>query len=156
MTHAIEAEGLEKTFVNQRHLHDLILRPWRRAKRTHALRGIDLAVRRGEILGLLGPNGAGKTTLIKIFCCLVLPDNGRAMIEGIETVHEQRVKPRIGFVNSDERSFYWRLSGRQNLRFFARAVSCLPHTQPLSSARRRSPTTSPRWAQCPHTTMRLP
>jgi ABC-2 type transport system ATP-binding protein len=84
------------------------------------LRGVDLTVGTGEIFSLLGPNGAGKTTLLKILCCLILPDAGRALVGGTETVHENRVKARIGLVHSDERSFYWRLSARENLRFFAR------------------------------------
>jgi ABC-2 type transport system ATP-binding protein len=85
-----------------------------------ALRGVDLRVRPGAICGLLGPNGAGKTTLLKILSCLVLPDRGVALIAGDSTRHERRVKARIGLVHSDERSFYWRLSARENLRFFAR------------------------------------
>ena len=116
----IEVAGLKKTFVNRRGLRDLVLRPFQPAKRTHALRGVDLEVRRGEIFGLLGPNGAGKTTLLKILSCLVLPDAGRATIDGIDVECERDVKRRIGLVNADERSFYWRLTARQNLRFFAR------------------------------------
>jgi ABC-2 type transport system ATP-binding protein len=77
-------------------------------------------VKTGEIFGLLGPNGAGKTTLLKILSCLVLPDAGRAELYGCDVRHEDKVKFRLGLVHSDERSFYWRLSGRDNLRFFAR------------------------------------
>ncbi len=120
MSHAIEVAGLEKTFVKVRSLREMLIRPFERAERIQALRGVDLEVRRGEILSLLGPNGAGKTTLLKIICCLVLPDCGRAMVDGHETTQENRVKRLIGLVHSDERSFYWRLSARENLRFFAR------------------------------------
>jgi ABC-2 type transport system ATP-binding protein len=81
---------------------------------------VDLDVKSGEIFGLLGPNGAGKTTLLKILSCLVLPDAGRAIVGGVETTDENRVKSMIGLVHSDERSFYWRLNARENLRFFAR------------------------------------
>jgi ABC-2 type transport system ATP-binding protein len=117
---AIEAVAVEKTFVKQRSIRELVMHPFGRAERIHALRGVDLAVREGEIFGLLGPNGAGKTTLLKIFSCLVLPDRGTARLAGIDTSDERAVKPRLGLVNADERSFYWRLSGRENLRFFAR------------------------------------
>jgi len=120
LTHAIEAVGLVKTFVKTRSLREILLHPFGRAERIPALRGADLAVREGEILSLLGPNGAGKTTLLKVLSCLVLPDEGRATIGGEDTLHENRVKRKIGLVTSDERSFYWRLSGRENLRFFAR------------------------------------
>ena len=120
MSAAIEGQGLVKSFAKKRAIGELLRHPLAKAERVHALRGVDLQVRRGEILGLLGPNGAGKTTLIKILSCLVLPDAGKALIGGIDTLDENRVKPQIGLVNSDERSFYWRLSGRENLRFFAR------------------------------------
>ena len=120
MGHAIEAVGLVKTFVKTRSLREILLHPFGRAERIPALRGADLAVREGEIVSLLGPNGAGKTTLLKILSCLVLPDAGRAIVGGDDTIHENRVKRRIGLVHSDERSFYWRLSARENLRFFAR------------------------------------
>jgi ABC-2 type transport system ATP-binding protein len=117
---AIEVSGIEKTFVKQRTIQELMSHPFRRAERVHALRGIDMFVRDGEIFGLLGPNGAGKTTLLKILSCLVLPDEGSAKVRGVDTRHERRVKPMIGLVHSDERSFYWRLTGRENLRFFSR------------------------------------
>jgi ABC-2 type transport system ATP-binding protein len=117
--YAIEATGLRKTFIKKRSVRDLITRPFRRAERVRALRGVDLRVSDGEIFGLLGPNGAGKTTILKILSCLVLPDRGIAVVGGDDTRRENRVKARIGLVHSDERSFYWRLSGRENLQFFA-------------------------------------
>jgi ABC-2 type transport system ATP-binding protein len=116
---AIEGIGLEKTFVKKRSPKELVTRPFRKAERIRAVRGVDLQIRRGEIFGLLGPNGAGKTTILKILSCLVLPDRGKARIWGHDTVHASRVKPHIGLVHSDERSFYWRLTGWENLRFFA-------------------------------------
>jgi len=117
---AIEANGLEKTFVKRRSIRQLIAHPLRRPDYVHALRGVDLRVDQGQIFGLLGPNGAGKTTLLKILSCLVLPDRGEALVGGHATTHEYRVKRQIGLIHSDERSFYWRLSARENLRFFAR------------------------------------
>ncbi len=117
---AIEAEGLEKTFTKKRSIREIVKRPFGPAEPIHALRGVDLSMREGEIFALLGPNGAGKTTLLKILSCLVLPDRGHARIAGIDTLEENRVKPLLGLVHSDERSFYWRLSARDNLRFFAR------------------------------------
>jgi len=117
---AIETVELFKSFAKRRPLRELVTQPFRRGKRVEALRGVDLQIRQGEIFGLLGPNGAGKTTLLKILSCLILPDRGRALVNGIETTDENRVKAMIGLVHSDERSFYWRLTGQENLEFFAR------------------------------------
>jgi ABC-2 type transport system permease protein len=80
---------------------------------------VDLAVKQGELFGLVGPNGAGKTTLIKTLCTLILPTWGAALVNGYDLSQEQAIKASIGLVTSDERSFYWRLSGRKNLEFFA-------------------------------------
>ena len=120
MEFAIEGHGLEKSFVKKRGLLELLKHPFGKPEVVEALRGVDLTVRTGEIFALLGPNGAGKTTLLKIFSSLVLPDDGQARVGGHETIHENLVKRQLGLVNSDERSFYWRLTARQNLRFFAR------------------------------------
>jgi ABC-2 type transport system ATP-binding protein len=120
MDYAIEGFQLEKSFAKKRSVKDLFTKPFAPPGQVRALRGVDLHVKTGEIFGLLGPNGAGKTTLVKILSCLVLPDRGRALIGGEDVRQEQKVKPRLGLVHSDERSFYWRLSGRENLRFFAR------------------------------------
>ncbi|MBE0428418.1 MAG: ABC transporter ATP-binding protein [Thermoleophilia bacterium] len=85
-----------------------------------AVRDVNIEVRRGEIFGLLGPNGAGKTTLTKMMCTLILPSSGSATIAGYDLVRQQeKVKASIALVSSEERSFYWRLTGRQNLEFFA-------------------------------------
>jgi ABC-2 type transport system ATP-binding protein len=54
----------------------------KRYGRTEALRGVDLTVGEGELVGLLGPNGAGKSTLVKIACGLVRPSGGTAEICG--------------------------------------------------------------------------
>ena len=126
MTYSIEATGLEKTFVKARSIREILIHPFQRADRVEALRGVDLRVFEGEILSLLGPNGAGKTTLLKILSCLVLPDEGSARVGGHDTNHENAVKRLIGYVHSDERSFYWRLSARENLRFFARLYDVPP------------------------------
>ena len=112
---AIGIEKLCKTFP----------KPWAFKKRAelgrrHALENITLSVRRNEVFGLLGPNGAGKTTLIKILCTLVRPTSGRATVCGFDVVqHGSQVRQRIGLVNCDDRSHFWRLSARENLRFYA-------------------------------------
>ena len=85
-----------------------------------ALRGIDLQVKKGEVFGLLGPNGAGKTTLIKILSTLVIHDEGYAYINGIDVKKEPgKVLKTLQAVLPESRGFTWRLSGRQNLAFYA-------------------------------------
>jgi ABC-2 type transport system ATP-binding protein len=111
---AIEASGLQKTYTTTRGL-------LRRVRKEHlALRGVDLTIEPGELFGLLGPNGAGKTTMVKIFTTLLLPTSGAAKILGLDVVKEAwAIRKRIGFVFGGERGLYWRLSGLDNLRYFA-------------------------------------
>jgi ABC-2 type transport system ATP-binding protein len=116
---AVEVRGLCKSFPRRRSLRELARRPWARATRVDALRSIDLSIQRGEVVGLLGPNGAGKTTLIKILCGLVLPESGTATILGTPAQSHARARL-LGLVHAEERSFYWRLTARENLEFFAR------------------------------------
>ena len=121
MSYAVEVENLSKEYVKARSLRELILRPLRRAGRVTALSEASLEVRKGEIFGLLGPNGAGKTTLLKILTGLVAPSSGCARVAGFDVSHSHvAVRASVGFVTSEERSFYWRLSGRDNLHFFGR------------------------------------
>ena len=89
---AIKAENLTKRFGRNREI----------------IQKVDLNVLRGELFCLVGPNGAGKTTFIKMLCGLILPTSGEIIIDGS-----------VGLVTGDERSFYWRLTGRQNMEFFA-------------------------------------
>lgn len=85
-----------------------------------ALRGVNLQIKKGEVFGLLGPNGAGKTTLIKILCTLVIHDEGEAYVNGIDVKKEpDKVLRNLQAVLPESRGFTWRLSGRQNLEFYA-------------------------------------
>lgn len=119
MAYAIETTGLTKRFIRRRKLKQIVLHPLQREAIT-ALDGIDLQIKEGELFGILGPNGAGKTTLIKLLSTLILPDQGKAWVNGYNVLHnEESIKQSIGLVTGEERSFYWRLSGRGNLQFFA-------------------------------------
>ena len=83
-----------------------------------ALRHVDLEARPGRILGLVGPNGAGKTTLIRIIAGLLDPDAGRVLVDGHDPATDPGAAARaLGLVLADDRSLYWRLTGRQNLEF---------------------------------------
>lgn len=117
--YSIETHELTKRFVLRKELSEYVTNPHKRDVIT-SLDSVSMNVREGEVLGLLGPNGAGKSTLIKILCTLILPTDGEAYVNGYDVVKESgRVRESLGFVTTDERSFYWRLTGRENLHFFA-------------------------------------
>ena len=108
---AVRIEGLEKGYG-----------------RTRALRGLDLSVQTGTVLGVLGPNGAGKTTMVRILATLLRPDAGRAEVAGFDVVRQPaEVRARIGLTGQyaalDEL-----LTGRENLELAA-ALSHLGRAQ---------------------------
>jgi len=113
----IKPEGLTKIFVRNR-------------PETLAVDQVNLSIKQSELFGLVGPNGAGKTTLIKMLCTLILPSSGSAIVDGYPLEQDTAIKSIIGLVTSDERSFYWRLSGRQNLEFFATLQNISPKLIP--------------------------
>jgi len=84
-----------------------------------AVDGIDLQVKKGEILGFLGPNGAGKTTTIKLICGLLKPTGGEVFIDGIEVEkHKKKVLPKLGAVLEGTRNSHWPLTVKENLYYF--------------------------------------
>ncbi|MGI5835858.1 MAG: ATP-binding cassette domain-containing protein [Chloroflexota bacterium] len=118
MTAAVTILKLTKRFPRYAGYRQLL--PWKQREEVTALDDVSLDVAEGELFGLLGPNGAGKTTLMKILSTLVLPTSGRALLYGKDVVaSEAEARSMVGLISADERSFYWRLTGRQNLEFFA-------------------------------------
>ncbi len=116
---AVEVCDVVKRYPKTRRWRDMLRAPGA-GESVEALRGVTLTVRKGTVHGLLGANGAGKTTLLKILSTLVVPSEGSARVAGFDVDAEaEQVRRRLGFVTAQERSFYWRLSGRQNLLFFA-------------------------------------
>jgi ABC-type multidrug transport system ATPase subunit len=87
---------------------------------THALKNVSLELAPGEVLGLLGPNGSGKSTTLKLVSTVLLPDRGRVIVERCDTRYDgPAVRKRVGFALASERSFFPRLTARENLEFFA-------------------------------------
>ncbi|HAV75895.1 MAG TPA: multidrug ABC transporter ATP-binding protein [Anaerolineae bacterium] len=92
----------------------------RTTKEIVAVEDVSFEIKEGELFGLLGPNGAGKTTTTKMLTTLLIPTNGSATIKGFDVVSAaEEVRKRIGFIFGGERGLYWRLSGIDNLRYFA-------------------------------------
>jgi ABC-type multidrug transport system ATPase subunit len=100
---AIEADSIVQHFGDKR-----------------VLDSVSLAVEPGSIHALLGPNGAGKTTLLRILSGLLVPTVGTVRILGRAADNSREFRSLIGLVPSGDRTFYLRITGLENLMFFAR------------------------------------
>ena len=117
----VEALDLHRTY---RTSTGTLRRKW---KNVEAVRGVSFEIQEGELFGLLGPNGAGKTTTIKMLITLLIPTKGTARVLGHDVVKDAReVRRRIGYVFGGERGVYERLSGYDNLRYFAELYGVPP------------------------------
>jgi len=125
--YAIEVEHLKRTYKTTVG----VLR--RKVKNVEAVRDVSFAIQTGELFGLVGPNGAGKTTTVKMLTTLLIPTAGTARVLGYDVVQEaSSIQARIGFIFGGDRGLYWRLSGIDNLRYFA----SLYHVDPDVSRKR--------------------
>lgn len=114
----VQVEGLTKRFP--------VPRTWREAvfsggpvPTRAAVDDVSFSVANGEIFGLLGQNGAGKTTLFKMLSTLILADVGTARIADLDVdADAEAVRRLVAPVLANERSLYWRLSAKENLRLF--------------------------------------
>jgi ABC-2 type transport system ATP-binding protein len=87
---------------------------------SYALRDFSLSIPTGEVISLLGPNGSGKSTTLRLISTVLLPDRGAVSVNGVTTqLDAQAVRRQVGFALASERSFFPRLTVRENLMFFA-------------------------------------
>ena len=109
--------------VTKRFRHKPALFNWvgkERAGETRALADVSFSLAPGKVLVLLGPNGSGKTTTLKLISTVLLPDEGHVLVHGNDTRRDSGAARRnVGFALANERSFFPRLSARENLDFFA-------------------------------------
>ena len=111
-------ESVSKSFKHRPALFNWLGREFR--GETYALQSVSLTVATGDVLVLLGPNGSGKTTLLKTVSTTLLPDRGRVLVNGADTrIEPGKVRQQVGFALTTERSFFPRLTARENLEFFA-------------------------------------
>lgn len=91
----------------------------RQKKVIHAVKDISLEIPQGKITGVLGINGAGKTTTIRMLASVISPTSGSLTMNGVDAVKNHRwVKERINVISGGERNLYWRLTAKENLRYF--------------------------------------
>lgn len=116
---AIAVENLEKYFPPALTGWRALLHPFARATQC-ALAGISFGAEAGEAVAIVGHNGAGKSTLLRVLATLIVPTRGRAALGGFDVEHEGLFARRqLGYHTGGDEGFYARLSGRENLAFFA-------------------------------------
>jgi ABC-2 type transport system ATP-binding protein len=115
----ISVRDVTMRFPITKRYREWLFSPFSPRKSSTALTHTTLEVQSGDRIALMGPNGAGKTTLLKLIGGLLFPTEGEIFVNGFSTLHNNAAARRsVGFVFNEERSFFWRLSGLQNLEFF--------------------------------------
>ncbi|MCF7907314.1 MAG: ABC transporter ATP-binding protein [Candidatus Omnitrophica bacterium] len=107
MGYLVETHQLTKIFKPHKGIGEKLRGSAARTE-VKAVDRVSFSLEAGSTMAIMGPNAAGKTTLLKLIASLIIPTSGRISVKGT-----------IGLVTGEERSFYWRLSGQQNLEFFA-------------------------------------
>ncbi len=119
MFNIVEVRNLEKQFTIERFSCKSLLAPFTNRDRICVLKNVPLHIQSGEIVGIVGPNGAGKTTLLRVLADLLEVDGGSVTLCGHRLGQGNHyLRGKIGYVPSDDRGFFWRLTGRENLEFF--------------------------------------
>ncbi len=112
----------------------------------HAVKDISLEIPQEKIIGVLGINGAGKTTTIRMLASVIAPTSGSLTVNGVDAVKNHLwIKERINVISGGERNLYWRLTAKENLRYFGslyglsgddldKRITCLLRTVGLEEA----------------------
>jgi ABC-2 type transport system ATP-binding protein len=115
----ISVTGLHMEYPIPWRIRERIFQPFGKRVMHPALHDITLSVHAGEKIAFLGPNGAGKSTLLKLVGGLLYPTRGNVRVGGLDTrKYNREIRKKVGFVLNEDRSFYWRLTGEENLEFF--------------------------------------
>jgi ABC-2 type transport system ATP-binding protein len=115
----ISVHGVTMRFPIAKRYREWVLSPLTPRRVCTALQSATLEVEAGDRVAVMGPNGAGKTTLLKLIGGLLLPTEGEIVVNGFSTLDDNSAaRKSVGFVFNEERSFFWRLTGIQNLEFF--------------------------------------
>ena len=125
-SNAVECNNLSRTYSSRNVMG--------RRRDFVALKDLSLEIPKGSVYGLLGPNGAGKTTTVRILSTLLTPTSGTARVLGYDVeAQPKQVRRNTGFILGGERGLYGRITGEQNMKFFA----AMNHINP-GEARRRT------------------
>ncbi len=120
----VKAEGLTRVYETRK--RRFLVGP-STFSRVLAVDDLNLEIGQGGLFGLLGPNGAGKTTTVKMLCTLLTPTSGRAWVRGFDVVKDpNQVRKIVNMVAGGERMLYYRLTGRENLTYFAELYDVPP------------------------------
>lgn len=115
----ISLRDVSMRFPIPKRYREWALHPLRPRRDVTALEQASAEIQAGDRIAVMGPSGAGKTTLLKLISGLLFPTQGVVTVKGLSTVqHNAAARRSVGFVFNEERSFYWRLTGVQNLEFF--------------------------------------
>lgn len=113
MLNIVEILNVNKSYIKTNNMFG------NKKESTEALKNISFTIKKGEIFGILGPNGAGKSTIIKIMATLLKEDSGDVYIFGKKNNDEKFIREKINLISGSERGLYWRLTGKENLEYFA-------------------------------------
>jgi ABC-type multidrug transport system ATPase subunit len=118
LTKQVVFESVRKVFRHRPALFNWVGRE--RTGETVALKDVSFSAASGEVVALLGPNGSGKTSTLKLISTMLLADAGSVRVGGFDTQRDGgKVRRQVGIAVANERSFFPRLSARENLEFFA-------------------------------------